>query len=249
MDDDAAIGRARRKVDRIKLAQFEDVFGEDRVGVAQPMLDLGDGERDRASLARWFWRGLPQALDRGRAVEAARPAEIFFPPLTHALPALASDGGEPLHKARRHRWRTRELGGARENHFTRAERLRKIVSGERNPPFRQVEPERIAHRAAEPRIGACLRRPDAFHQAAEHDAVGASEPRFERTIDTHPNAGIFRPPHNAAGDGGAEGIGIIAGRHAQACGGGVAGDLVECRGERGAVRSGERGRCFRSRRR
>ena len=42
MNDDAAVGRARRQVDRIELAQLEDMLRVDRVGIAQPTLDIRD---------------------------------------------------------------------------------------------------------------------------------------------------------------------------------------------------------------
>ena len=42
VDDGAAVARAGRRVDRIERHQAQNVFGVDRVGIAQPVLDGGD---------------------------------------------------------------------------------------------------------------------------------------------------------------------------------------------------------------
>ena len=59
------------EVDRIELAQAQDMLGVDRVGVAQPVLDLGDRKRGRPRLARRPRRGLLAAA-RFRAAGRAR---------------------------------------------------------------------------------------------------------------------------------------------------------------------------------
>ena len=63
----------------------------------------------------------------------------------------------------------------------------------------------MAHRPAEPGIGARLRRPGAFDEAAEHDAVdcrcsrASSGPKMRTRTPGAPG-----PAHHAVGDGGAE---------------------------------------------
>ena len=47
VDHGAAVGGAGRRVDGVERAQLEDVLGVDRVGIAQPVLDLGDDELRR----------------------------------------------------------------------------------------------------------------------------------------------------------------------------------------------------------
>ena len=44
-------------------------------------------------------------------------------------------------------------------------------------------PSSMPHRPAQPRIDPRRRRPDAFDQAAEDDAVGLRQPRFQRAVD------------------------------------------------------------------
>ena len=63
-------------VDGVERAQLENVLGVDRVGIAQPALDLGDRQRCRPRGARRLRRGLVDALDLGGLIERARPGEI-----------------------------------------------------------------------------------------------------------------------------------------------------------------------------
>ena len=74
VDDAAAVGRARREVDGVKLAQPQDVPGIDGVGIAQPVLDVGDreGERSRARAAAAA-SGLAIGADGCRAGRARAP--------------------------------------------------------------------------------------------------------------------------------------------------------------------------------
>ena len=180
VNDDAAIGRAGRQIDGIELAQLEDVLGVDRIGIAQPVLDVGDRERGRPRGARRLRRGLFDALDLRRTIERARPGDIFRSACARAAPALfAGHRRQALHEARDDGGRAGQFGGIGEDHLARAERLRKVVSRERDAPLRQIEPERLAHGAAQPRIARHLGGPRALDQPAEHDPVDALQPRFE----------------------------------------------------------------------
>ena len=71
VDHAAAVGRARLEIDGVELAQLEDVARIDRVGIAQPVLDVGDGEIEWARLTRRLGRGLGRARDACRPVERA----------------------------------------------------------------------------------------------------------------------------------------------------------------------------------
>ena len=110
----------------------------------------------------------------------------------------------------------RELGRIGQDHLVGAERLREVMRRERDAPLRQIEAELVAHRAAEPGIGPRLRRPDAFDQAAEHDAIDVLQPRFERAVDAHAHARDRRPPHHAVGDRDLEQLGIVRRRDGKA---------------------------------
>ena len=104
-------------------------------------------------------------------IERARKSEIALAARERRLPSAARHRGKPLHEARGHRRRAGDLGGAREDHLACAESLGEVVRGKTDAPLRQVEPEVLPHRAAEPRIAARLGRPRAFVEPAEHDAV------------------------------------------------------------------------------
>ena len=128
----------------------QNVLGVDRVGIAQPVLDLGDAEPRRPRLERRRRaRALRSALTRLGAVEIARPGEIFLAARERGLPVrLAGDRREPLHEARRDRRRAAELGGAGEDHLGRAEQLREVVRRQPDAPLGQIEPEVEPHRTA-----------------------------------------------------------------------------------------------------
>ena len=91
-----------------------------------------------------------------------------------------------------------------------AEQLREVMRGETDAPLRQVEAEFMAHRPAQPGIDARRRRPHGFDQAAQDDAVGFRQPRFELAEDVELRARQLGPPHHAVGKGGLEYLGIVA---------------------------------------
>ena len=106
VDDGAAIGGAGRRVDGVERREPQDVLGVDGVGIAQPVLDLGDREPRRPRGARRLRRG-PRRMPRrssGRSSSRAQ-RDTSSPRATARLPPLAGDRGEPLHEARRHRRR------------------------------------------------------------------------------------------------------------------------------------------------
>ncbi len=100
---------------------------------------------------------------------------------------FARDRREPLRESGRNRRRTAELRGAASG-LRRACRAScaKSCAESADAPLRQVEAEFEPHRPRQPRIGACLRRPHAFDQRAEHDAVDARQAalRANRRCDT-----------------------------------------------------------------
>ena len=82
-----------------QLAQPQDVLGVDRVGIAQPGLDLGDRELHRPRVARRLGLGLWGSFDLRGLVELAGPSGIACASLARLLPSLrAGHGGKPLQK-------------------------------------------------------------------------------------------------------------------------------------------------------
>ena len=130
--------------------------------------------------------------------------------MNRRLPPLrARDGGEALDETRRHRGRAGDLGCVAEDDFFRAEELREIVGGQADTALRQIKPEIEPHRTAEPRIGPAFRRPGAFDQAAEHDAVALGEARFDGAENAHPRAGTRRRPHHPVRQRGGEQLDVV----------------------------------------
>ena len=114
VDHDAAVGRARRQVDGVELAQLEDMLGVDRVGIAQPALDVGDRERGRPRGPRRLRRGRALRLTLRRADRARAPrrdilARARRAPLQRSSPATAASRctKREARSARRRAWPSR----------------------------------------------------------------------------------------------------------------------------------------------
>ncbi len=103
-----------------------------------------------------------------------------------------------------------------QDHIVGSQQLREVMGGEADAPLRQIEAEFMAHRPAQPGIDPRRRRPDAFDQPAQDDAVGFGQPRFELAVDVQMRARRFSSPHHAIGIGGLEHIRVIAGLDHQA---------------------------------
>ena len=116
---------------------------------------------------------------------------------------------------------------------------REVVRRQRNAPLRQIEAERVAHGATEPGVRPRLRRPDAFDQAAEHDAVDLLQPGFERAINTHAHVRSFRAPYHAIGNRDPEKLEVVCLRDDEAGVGVRTCNVVECLIELHAVIAGE----------
>ncbi len=148
VDDGAALGGAGRGIDRIERPQAQNVLGVDRIGIAQPMFDLGDRKAFRPRRARRRRRRLRRRHDPLRPVELARPGQIVLAALHGSFPAFAGNGGEALDEARRHRRRAGDFCRMAQRHVARAQELREIVGGQADAALRQIEAEREPHRAA-----------------------------------------------------------------------------------------------------
>ena len=144
-------------------------------------------------------------------VQFGGEADVIFSGAFGRVPTrFAGDGLQPVQKARGDSRRAADLGRMGQDHIVRSQQLRKIVRGEADAPFRQIEAEFMAHRPAQPGIDPRRRRPYAFDQPAKNDAVGFGQPRFELAVDVQLRARRFRPPHHAIGIGGLEHIGVVA---------------------------------------
>ena len=119
-----------------------------------------------------------------------------------------------------------QLGRAREHDLARAKRLRKVVRRKADAAFRQIEAEIAAHRPAEPRVVARIRRPGAFDQTSEHDEIGMVQARFQGAEDADAAPGLSgrRTTRPAIGT---EDVGILVGRMPKDGAAASFGDLIE----------------------
>ena len=241
MDHRAAIARAGRRIDGIERPKLENVFGVDRVGIAQPVLDLGDAELRRPRIERRAWARARCRLDALGAVQVARPGHVLLSALERALPVFARHRGKPLHEARGDGRRAAELGGAGQDDLARAGKLREVVRREPDAPLGQIEAEVVAHRPREPRIGARVGWPDAFDQSAEHHAVDGHEARFERAEDAHALARGAGAAADLRRDSRLEQLWIVADVDGQIIARALLGDLGESVRKRCAIIARERG--------
>src|SRR5476651_1458523 len=95
-----------------------------------------------------------------RMIERAGKFEIVMAAREHVLPArVTCERGDALHETRGYGRRAGEFLRAGQDDFFCAQRLREVVRGEADAPFRRIEAQLTAHRAREPRVAACLARP------------------------------------------------------------------------------------------
>ena len=239
VDDVAALGRARRRVDLIERRQAQDALGVDRIRIAQPVLDVGHRQARRPRGARRRRRRARRGRDLFRVVQRARAAEVEVAAVDHRLPLRPGNGGEALDEARWNGRRAGNLGGAGEDHVARAEQLSKIVSRKPDAALGQVEAELLAHRAAEPGVGPAFRRPCSLDESPENHAIAFGQPRFERPEDAHPQPRPRRPPHDAVGKGGGKQLDVVGRRDGEDGGGFTDRKLIERLREPAAVRTSE----------
>ncbi len=167
----------------------------------------------------------------------------FFAGLLRDVPALlARDRLEPVQETRRDRRRAADFGGMAEDDVVGAEQLREIVRRQPDAPLRQIEAEFVPHRPAEPGIDSWRRRPDAFHQSADNNAVRLRQPRFQRAVDFQRCIGRLRPPHHAVAKGGLEHVRIIAEFDREPAWAAAAEQIVERVRQRRPLRAFERDR-------
>ena len=186
----------------IERQQAQNVLGVDRVGIAQPVLDLGHRQPVGRAASGGFGSGRGAGFDLRRMIERARPGEILMAARQHGVPSFS-----PASAAMRCTKREVTVGapaifgGAGEMTSGAPSACAKSCADRPMRRSGRIEAEVAPHRPAQPRIAARLRRPAAFVQAAQHDAVDCLQARFQRAEDAHAHVVRFRPPHHAVADG------------------------------------------------
>ena len=111
------------------------------------------------------------------------------------------------------------------------------MGGEPDAPLGEVEAKLVAHRPAQPGVHARVRRPNAFDESTDNDAIKAHKAGFERAINAHAMART-RTAHDAIGDGGQEQLSVIGRRNAKIRGCRLLRDVLQRRGERRPIGAG-----------
>ena len=182
----APAGRSRHRADRAVEPQH--ALGIDRIGIAHPGLDLGDGQRCAAA---------PRpAARRGRRRCGFGCAPVRRSARVHARrrPSSASScssSSRPLASCISRCTQREATVGApsdfvRARQDARADAAASVAKSCADSPMARSgcsRPSALAHRPREPWIGRGRPRPCAFVQAAEDDEIETLQPRFQRPED------------------------------------------------------------------
>ena len=133
------------------------------------------------------------------------------------------------------------LAAKRQEHFAGAEQLREVVRGKADTALGQIESELEPHRAAEPGVGAALRRPRAFDQIrrARRGRCRSAALRAGRGYEPA-GPGARRAAGQRAGQRRREQLDIVGRRHRQTRRRRTGGKLVEDVRELRPIRPNER---------
>ena len=118
-----------------------------------------------------------------RAVDGFRKAQINLSAFAAYLPRRAAKRRHTLQKPGRHGRGAIAFAGAAQNHPPVAHGLHEIMRCLAEFALRRREPQGGAHRAVEKSIGARLRRPHRFVEAAKQEDIGLDEACFEEPED------------------------------------------------------------------
>ncbi len=195
----AEFGAAGVGVEFVERLQTEDVAGVDRVGIAQPGLDLGDRERARARRQRRAGCGRRVRLVR-RGVEHFGNARDGR---RRGQGAVQSDraqyGVEPQQPARGHGGRALVTGCAGQDHLGCRHRLGKIMGRDADRALGEGDAEIAPHLPRHPGIVFPRAGPHTLVEAAQNDEIGLLQPRFDETPNRQPGVSAESRPHHHTG--------------------------------------------------
>ena len=206
VDHDTTLGRPGVGIDGQQRLEAKQPLGIKRVGVADPGLDIGYRQRPRPGRQ---WR--PGGRRSGRLGDVARPVELVLPieprqrrRIGPGHVAAGQEGLDAQQPARGHGGRAIDLVGPRQYHAGSGRRLHEVVRRQADAAFRRGQTEACPHGPAEPGVGSRRRWPGAFVEAAQHDQVGALQPRLQKPPDEKPGMAAMARPHRLAGQQGVE---------------------------------------------
>ena len=184
MDRAAEFARAQGAAKGIEFLEAQNLLGIKGVRIAPQRLNLGHAEALRTQLDRRpRQRSFGWLRERGRLVDCPRKAQIIISAIPAAAPRGIAERRHALQESRRHHGRAIALAGTAQDHFAIAHRLREIMRGLAEFPFRRSKAQRSAHRAVEKRVGVRLGRPNRLVEAAEQHDIGIDQARLEKPED------------------------------------------------------------------
>ena len=198
MDEAAAIGGIGIGIDGIEGIEAQDAPGIDRIGIADPGLDLRHREALRARRHRRARGRRARGQDRAWLVEFGLPAEPDAGMERLGLdPDQAQQAVESQQPARGHRGRALDSERPGQHELRRrAPGLGEIMGRLADAALRGRQAEAAAHRPAEPGIDRHLLRPAAFIEPAQDDEIGRLQPGLQRAPDGKAGmAAVARPQH------------------------------------------------------
>ncbi len=170
----AALQRADRGVQRFERRQPQHPLGVDRVGIAQPGLDLGDGEFARPCLNRRARGRALHAFARDRFVQ--RPGDgniicrgrqrVFEVQTTRQL-------HQPLQPARSDSRRAIRFERAQQDRIGLRRKRGEVMRRKADGALRRLQADRLSHRARKPRIVRRRTRPRTLVEARHHHQIEA----------------------------------------------------------------------------
>ena len=184
VDDRAAIGSAGRHRDGVERIEFQDMARKNRIRIAHQDFDFGDAEAARKQSRVGTGRGPPKRAHGLRRVEHSGPIAIGVSRQNHIGPhRIARKSLEPLQEPRWHHGRSIALLRPCDHHVVGAQRLHEIVRGLADATLRRCETHACAHGSVEKRIRDGARRPGAFVETAEHNAIHRQQPCLQQSED------------------------------------------------------------------
>ena len=152
--------------------------------------DRIEGSRSKSSISvasshvgravRGGWRGLSDRLPDVGMIERLGHLQVALAACYRALPVvIVGDRLQPVQEARRHGRRARDFAAC-DRITSRAPKATARSRGRQEPMRRsgRSRRRRTAHRPAQPRIIARLRRPHAFDKATKDNAIGVGKARY-----------------------------------------------------------------------
>ena len=195
---------AERRIDRpvqiVLRAQLQNTLGVDRIGVGDPVIDLGGGKAAGPRIDRRRRTGARQRRHRRGRKQRRQLVTPSLTPIDCGGDAQRLGHGiEPLAPAARRGDGIAVAQGAGDDHLGRAGRHPHIMRAQSGPPVMRLQPGRVAHLGIGPGVDLRPWWPVALVEPAKDQAVGALHARLDRAEDGQTRMGLPGPADRFSG--------------------------------------------------